>query len=196
MAREIHDTLAQGFTGIVLQLEAAEQVLEGSPSEVSEHLARAKNLGRERLQEARRSVWGLLPRALEERALETVLQEQIGQFGADGQGESTFSLSGNSRELPSHVQVALLRIRQESLTNMGRHANATHVKVSLAFDSKAVYLGVQDDGVGADLDGTTEVGGGFGLMGMEQRARLLGGTLVVKSEKGKGTHVEVRVPLS
>ena len=77
MAREIHDTLAQGFTGIVLQLEAAEQALNESPAEVQDHLARAKNLGRESLQEARRSVWGLVPKALDQRSLEDALEDEV-----------------------------------------------------------------------------------------------------------------------
>ena len=90
MAREIHDTLAQGFTGIVLQLEAAEQGLEGSPAEVPDHLSKAKNLARESLQEARRSVWGLLPQALEERSLDDALQEEVRRFAAVGQEKATF----------------------------------------------------------------------------------------------------------
>ena len=110
MAREIHDTLAQGFTGIVLQLEAAEQASEESPAEVPHHLSQAKNLARESLQEARRSVWDLLPRALEERSLEAALREEVRRFAAAGQEKASFTLSGDRTELPSNVQAALLRI--------------------------------------------------------------------------------------
>ena len=196
MAREIHDTLAQGFTGIVLQLEAAEQASEGSPAEVPDHLSRAKNLARESLQEARRSVWGLLPQALEERSLDAALEEEVRRFTAVGQEKASFRVSGDRRELPANVQAALLRICQESLTNIRRHARATQVNVDLTFYSEAVCLGVQDNGAGFDLEEVKVTGrqSGFGLTGMEQRTHLLRGTLTVKSRKGEGTLVEARIP--
>ncbi len=196
MAREIHDTLAQGFTGIVLQLEAAEQALEDSPAEVVDHLSRAKGLARDSLQEARRSVWNLLPQALEQRSLETALREEVGRFAATGQERASFGLSGDRRELSPNVQAALLRICQESLTNVMKHSKATEVNVNLSFYPEAVYLAIQDDGVGFDpTDHTKEKGqGGFGLMSMEQRIKLLGGTFNVSSAMGEGAMVEVRIP--
>jgi len=196
MAREIHDTLAQGFTGIVLQLEAAEQALDGTPAEVPDHLSRAKNLARESLQEARRSVWGLLPRALEQHSLEAALQEEVSRINAAGREKTSFSLSGERVELPSNVQAALLRICQESFTNVRRHARATQVTVDLTFYPEAVCLKVQDDGIGFDFEGVKAAGtqSSFGLAGMKERARLLGGTLAVSSQKGKGTLVEVSIP--
>ena len=196
LAREIHDTLAQGFTGIVLQLEAAEQGLEESPADVPEHLSRAKGLARESLQEARRSVWDLVPRALEESPLDLALKEEVRRFTAAGRENASFSLSGDRRELPSNVQADLLRICQESLTNIRRHAEATEVTVGLTFRPEAVCLEVQDNGIGFDSeevrDGDRQ--SGFGLRGMEQRVRLMEGTLAIKSQKGKGTLVEVRIP--
>ena len=198
MAREIHDTLAQGFTGIVLQLEAAEQASEGSLAEVPDHLSRAKNLARESLQEARRSVWDLLPQALEERSLDAALEEEVRRFTAVGQEKASFRVSGDRRELPANIQAALLRICQESLTNIRRHARATQVNVDLKFYSEAVCLGVQDNGAGFDLEGVKatgrQSGSGFGLTGMEQRAHLLRGILTVDSQKGRGTLVDVRIP--
>ena len=193
-AREIHDTLAQGFTGIVLQLEAAEQVLGASAPEVQDHMARAKGLARDSLQEARRSVWDLLPQALEQLPLDTAIREEVRRrFNEQG----SFSVSGEQRPLSSSVQTALLRICQESLTNVSRHAVATRVSVKMAFHPDAVHLEVRDNGMGFDRDGaggSHGPGGGFGLMGMEQRARQLGGTIIVGSEKGKGTVVEARIP--
>ena len=100
MAREIHDTMAQGFTGIVLQMEAGEQAFDESPTEVKGHLEKAKNLARECLQEARRSVWNLLPKLLEQRPLDAALEEAVQQFGAEGQETARFELSGERRELP------------------------------------------------------------------------------------------------
>ena len=196
MAREIHDTLAQGFTGIVLQLEAAEQASEGSPGQVSGHLTQAKGLARESLQEARRSVWNLLPQALEERPLDAALQEEVRRFATEGVEQASFSSSGAKRGLVSDIQTALLRICQESLTNIKRHAHATEVRVELSFFPEEVCLAVHDNGTGFDYQTTRSGDGqsGFGLTGMEQRTRLLGGTLTITSQKGKGTHVEARIP--
>ena len=196
IAREMHDTMAQGFTGIVLQLEAGEQALEDSPREVQSHLSRAKKLARDCLQEARRSVWNLLPKALEDHPLDDALRAEVREFNTDGREKDSFRLSGNPRELPSDVQVALLRICQESLTNVRKHANSTKVLVNLTFDPDVVSLRVQDNGTGFDLEVAKNDGGqrGFGLMSMEQRAKLIRGDLDVRPEKGKNTVVEVRVP--
>ena len=196
IAREMHDTMAQGFTGIVLQLEAGEQALEDSPREVQSHLSRAKKLARDCLQEARRSVWNLLPKALEDHPLDDALRAEVREFNTDGREKASFRLSGNPRELPSDVQVALLRICQESLTNVRKHANSTKVLVNLTFDPDVVSLRVQDNGTGFDLEVAKNDGGqrGFGLMSMEQRAKLIRGDLDVRPEKGKNTVVEVRVP--
>ena len=187
MAREIHDTLAQGFTGIVVQLEAAEQALDDDRSDVGDRLGRAKALARESLQEARRSVWDLLPKSLEGRSL---------SWAREGQENASFTLSGEMRDLPSQVQTALLRICQESLTNVRRHAQASEVNVELQVRQLVVRLTVKDDGQGFDFDVVrASEGGGFGLSGMDQRARLFGGTLTVTSEQGAGTLVEATIPI-
>ena len=195
MAREIHDTLAQGFTGIVLQLEAAEQALEQNPAQVPERLLRAKSQARESLQEARRSVWDLIPRALEEGALDVALKDEVERFTAFGRERATFHLTGRRRELPRDVQAALLRICQESLTNARRHANASEVRVELAYSSGGVSLMIHDDGTGFNPDETLANGrqSGFGLGGMKERARIVNGELTVTSERGQGTSVEVRI---
>ena len=196
MAREIHDTMAQGFTGIVLQLEAGEQALGETAGEVLGHLGRAKALARECLQAARRSVWNLLPRALEKQPITQALEEEIRQFASDKREKGIFDLSGDPRELTADVQTALLRICQQALTNVRNHAQATEVTVSLSFSPDAVRLQIADDGVGFDPEAIRDDGspGGFGLTGMEQRARLLGGDFKVISEKAKGTQVEVEIP--
>ena len=199
MAREIHDTLAQGFTGIVIQIEAAEQVIEDSPEEVSGHLIKAKSLARESLQEARRSVWDLLPRALEGHSLEGALEGEVKSFPATSEQKVFFALSGTKRQLPGNVEAALLRVCQESLTNVRRYSDATEVEVSLGFDADSVRLWVRDNGIGFQYESVREKAegrlGGFGLPGMEQRVQLLGGTFSVKSETGEGTLVEAVVPV-
>ena len=196
MAREIHDTMAQGFTGIVLQMEAAEQSMEGTSGELAEHLNRARNLAREGLQEARRSVWGLLPQALERLSLDAALQQELSRFEAEGQEKIGFSLSGKRRDLPADVQTVLFRICQESLTNIRRHAEASEVNVTLKYRPGNVYLSVQDNGVGFDPASVQREKNGFsfGLIGMKQRADQLDGQLQVDSIKGKGTLVELTVP--
>ncbi|HEU0021764.1 MAG TPA: PAS domain S-box protein, partial [Dehalococcoidia bacterium] len=196
MAREIHDTLAQGFTGIILQLEAAEQVVDEDPSQVADHLSRARALARESLQEARRTVWGLLPPALEQMPLEDALREEVRKFQAQTQILASFDRRGDLRELPENVQTALLRICQESLNNIKRHAQATRVTVNLTYTGDVVALGIGDNGNGFDSDqvGSSQEGGGFGLKGMRQRAKLLGGTLNVITGQGQGTLVAARIP--
>jgi len=196
IAREIHDSLAQGFTGIVLQLEAAEEALRKRPGSVPDHLGRAKKLARESLQEARRSVWDLLPQVLEQRRLEPALEDAVLRFSATGPEKVSFTLPGNRRDLPPNVQAAILRICEEALHNIRQHARATEVRVTLLFCPHEVYLGVQDNGIGFETASVKPIPGesGFGLIGMEGRVRLLGGTFVVKSHVGEGTLVEVNVP--
>ena len=197
MAREIHDTLAQGLTGIILQLEAAEQAVDEGVGAVSDHLNRAKVLGRECLQEARRSVWGLVPQALEHKSLEAALQGEVHQFSATGTVKPSFTVSGERRNLSSEIQVALLRICQESLTNVRKHAEATEVAVDLVYSSGLVTLKVLDNGLGIHKDSATssDGGGGFGITGMEQRAHQLGGTFSISNNTGRGALVEVKIPL-
>ena len=196
VAREIHDTLAQGFTGIVLQLEAAEQALQEAPEEVSEHLDRAKTLARGSLQEARRSVWDMVPETLEQRSLDNALADAVREFAETGPEETTFTVEGEVRFLQTSVETALLRICQESLTNLRRHAGASVASVKLSFESGRVKLTVKDDGRGFDtaVARGRDDGGGFGFIGMEQRARLLQGNLLVTSGQGDGTTIEVTMP--
>ncbi|HEX75345.1 MAG TPA: GAF domain-containing protein [Dehalococcoidia bacterium] len=197
MAREIHDTLAQGFTGIILQLEAAEQAFGEGPIEARRHLDQARSLARKSLNEARRSVWNLRPQALEELPLAKALRQEVDRFTQDSGMSARFTLSGDRRELPPEVEATLLRISQESLTNVRKHAKASEVEVKLTFDESAVMLSVSDNGVGfkpEPVGKVTKKRGGFGLVGMQERAHGLGGTFEVQSEKRKGTLVRVTVP--
>ncbi len=196
MAREIHDTLAQGFTGIVIQLEAGEQAIEERPDELQQHISVAKGLARQCLAEARRSVWDLLPEDLEEHPLDAVIASEVEKFDRTGGEVISFKLLGGRRQLTPAVQAALLRICQESLTNMRKYADAKRVDVTLDLALDAVTLSVVDDGVGFDPDAVRieEGRGGFGLTGMRQRARLLHGDVEIASAPGKGTRVEARIP--
>ena len=198
MAREIHDTMAQGFTGIVLQMEAAEQSLETSPGALPEHLSSARALARQGLQEARRTVWGLVPQALAQSTLEEALHEEVRRFDAEGQVKITFTQKGKLRELRPDVQTVLLRVCQESLTNIRRHSEATEVKVNLNYNAGEVLLIVEDNGVGFDpptVD-TEKYGTSFGLIGMRQRAEQIKGQIIIDSKKTQGTTVRLSIPIS
>jgi signal transduction histidine kinase len=193
MAREIHDTLAQGFTGIILQLEAAEQSLEGDTLDAQEHLGRARTLARESLNEARRSVWALRPHELERLPLTEAINQQVEEFSRDTGIRADFKISGYNERLSTEIENALLRIFQESMMNIQKHARASEVAVDLTVDQGVVRLRVDDNGVGFDSASSAE--NRFGLIGMRERAKLLGGAVVIRSEKGKGTHLEVTLPI-
>ena len=202
-AREIHDTIAQGLTGIVLQLEALEQSLEGDPAETIDHLERARSLARESLQDARRSVWNLLPDRLVENSLDEALDQEITRYSNDGPEDGKLVVVGRPRALRRDVQTALLRIAQEAMTNARKHAQASTVEIEVAYLPGIVRLRVTDDGRG--IDHATRPagadGGGFGLAGMEQRVQQLFGTLEVRAGAGAtgtgtgaGTVVEATIP--
>lgn len=199
MAREIHDTLAQGFTGIILQLEAAEQALEGNASDASlKHLNKARSLARGSLNEARRSVWNLRPEPLERLSLVEALRQEAGRFAQSSNMKARFEVSDDTRELPLDVETALLRICQESLANIKKHARATEVKVTLAFNKSDVALTIRDNGAGFRTDevpGGSGAHHGFGLISMQERARNLGGTFEVQSEEGQGTIIKISIPV-
>lgn len=198
MAREIHDTLAQGFTGIILQLEASEQALGDGNSEALKHLNKASSLARGSLNEARRSVWNLRPQALERLSLIEALRQEVGRFAQTSNIKARFEVSDNIRELPLDVETAVLRICQESLANIKKHAQATEVKVNLAFDKSSVVLTIRDNGIGFKTDDNDKGEGehrGFGLISMQERTRNLGGTLEVQSEEGQGTAVQIVIPV-
>ena len=198
LARDIHDTLAQGLTGIIWQLNAAARTVEGGGEQALRSLHRIRDLARDCLQEARRSVWDLRAGPLGGTTLAKALRQETENITA-GEIKTIVSVSGEERVLPSGVEVALLRICQESLANILKHARATQVSVTLAYDDSNIRFKIQDNGIGFDPDmprRQDREGGGFGLINMRERARLLGGELAVRSEPGRGTLVEATLPLS
>jgi signal transduction histidine kinase len=194
MAREIHDTLAQGFTGIVLQLEAAEQTIDRDKNAAMGHLDRARELARDSLNEARRSVWALRPQTLEKSTLVDTLRRQTEKFTRDTGIPAAFTADRRKYELPAEKENALVRICQEALANVQRHARANKVDVRLGLDDNRITLIVQDDGTGFDTATVKE--GSFGIIGMRERVRLLGGTLEIDSAIEKGTRLEAGIPLT
>ncbi len=186
MARELHDTLAQGFTGIVVQLEAAEDTLRDSPDESAQHLSRARALARESLAEARRSVYALRPQALEHKRLPEALRDSAHALTTGASLQIHFNLADSLPSLPAETEAELLRLAQESITNALKHAHAQTLDVALTHHDNTLMLTVADDGRGFDPNSPTS---GFGLLGMRERAARIGGELIIDSNLGKGTKV-------
>ncbi len=194
MARDIHDTLAQGFTGVIVQLEAVEEAMSRKQGvKASGHLDRAGELARESLREARRSVQALRPQALEEKQLSEALKDLIQKMTRGTTVHAKFTLQGKRRKLPPEWETNLLRIGQEVLTNVLRHARASEFKVLLVFDSSEIRLELRDNGCGFDPQRKHE---GFGLQGMRERAEGMGGRLTIQSAAGKGTAISIVLPLA
>ena len=196
MAREIHDTLAQGLTGIVTQLQALEQA-EGDPQRWRWHLAIATELARESLTEARRSVHELLPEPLSTARLSDALRDVAARFTELHGVRATVEIVGAVRAIAPQVEVVLLRAAQEGLANVAKHARATRVVLTLSYLDHDVALDLFDDGRGFDpatAPPPASNSGGFGLMAMRQRVEGLFGALSVESSPGEGTAISARIP--
>jgi signal transduction histidine kinase len=200
MAREIHDTIAQGLTGIVTQLEAAQQTTIDAERE--RRIDNAKRLARDSLAEARRSVQALRPQALENSRLPEALADEVARWSATSGVAGEVETTGEARALHPEVEVTLLRVAQEALANVAKHAGASRAGVTLSYMEDVVSLDVRDDGAGfavaeqnnGHLAGETPTSGGFGLIAMRQRVTRLAGQLEIESEPGAGTAVSASLP--
>src|SRR5437868_5146347 len=192
MARDIHDTLAQGFTGVIVQLEAAEDAIAcGSRTDADKHLHRAGELARRSLSEARRSVHALRPQALQEQNFWGALKGSIKNTTAGTALHTTFEVKGKLPELPQPWQENLLHIGQEALTNTLKYAHARNFKTRLIYKAKKLRLELRDDGDGFMA---TDRHDGVGLRGMRERVEQMGGELEIISSRGKGTKITVLLP--
>jgi signal transduction histidine kinase len=191
--RDVHDTLAHAFTGVIVQLEAADDAAaRGLGAEAGAHVARAESMARVGLHEARRTVMALRPQALEGSDLPTALNELVTRTTGGTALAATFATVGAIRPLPHSWDEHLLRVGQEALTNALRHGAAASVAMTLSFDDGQVRLDVHDDGTGFDPGASTE---GLGLAGIRARVTGMGGQLHVRSDTDAGTTVSVIVPL-
>jgi signal transduction histidine kinase len=194
LARDLHDTLTQGFASVVLLLEAAEESLAtGRP--VDRHIEQALRSARDNLAESRRVVWALRPRPLAEQSLPQALQELTGRLGEETGLRAETVVTGTARPLPAEVEEALLRIVQEALANVRKHAAASRVTVTLSYLDDLTMLDVHDDGIGFEHAATVAAAGaGLGLHAMAERVAALGGSLAVESAPGEGATIAVEVP--
>jgi two-component system NarL family sensor kinase len=195
IAREIHDTLAQGLAAIALQLETSDALLEAGSSveRARQAVQQALALARTSLEEARRSVHGLRAAPLEGRTLVEAITQLAKEYAAKGKLRLELRINGENRPLPQRIEGGLYRMAQEALTNIVRHARASRLSVQLTATPDQVKLIVEDDGLGFEPSRVPR--GRYGLIGLNERAKLLGGTLELCSSPGKGTCVEVIVPL-
>jgi signal transduction histidine kinase len=191
LAGEIHDTIAQGFSSIVMLIQAAEAAIERDSGAARGHLALAGQTARENLAEARSLVAGLAPAQLDGGTLDDALGRLADQAGARLGFDADFEVDGCPRRLAIGAEVMLLRVCQEALSNVRKHARARRASVRLSYAPGAVRLEVSDDGAGFDQ---ARVNGGYGLRGMRARVSEAGGSLAVRSVPGAGTTVSVEVP--
>jgi signal transduction histidine kinase len=187
LAMEIHDTLAQGFTSILMLLEAAESA---PPVQARVHRERAARAARENLVEARALVSAQPPTELAGSSLPEALRRLVGRLGEDTGVATSWELTGEPRGLHASTEVIVLRCAQEALTNVRRHADAARVALRLRYLPGGVRLEVSDDGAGFDPTAAA----GFGLGGMRERVTPAGGHLAIRSTPGSGTVLTVEVP--
>jgi len=194
MARDIHDTLAQGFTGVIVQLEAVEDAIACCrEKEANQHLQRAAELARRSLNEARRSVHALRPQALQEANFWEALKGLIKNTTAGTALHTTFNVHGKLRDLPLPWQENLLHIGQEALTNALKYAHAHNFETQLICSARELRLEFQDNGDGFEIEDGHD---GFGLAGMRERVEEMGGELKIVTARGKGTKLSVVLPLN
>ncbi|MFD4404701.1 sensor histidine kinase [Nocardia sp. NPDC058499] len=197
LAREIHDTLAQGLSSIQLLLRAAERALPDRPGTAARHVDQARQAAQDNLAEARRFVAALTPPALENTTLADALERLCDTTGARHRLDVTFHRTGNPGPLATADEVALLRIAQSALANTVRHAGATTADITLGYLDDHITLDITDNGRGFDptrLPAPEPEHGGFGLAAMRARVHALGGSLTLESAPGHGTALAARIP--
>jgi signal transduction histidine kinase/ligand-binding sensor domain-containing protein len=196
LAREIHDTLAQGFVGISSQLDAVAMCMPQEPSPARQYLDMARRMARHSLTEARRSVMDLRASVLEGQDLAAALEQGMRMWTAGAEVDVKVDVSGPETLLPQEMEQHLLRIAQEAVTNVVKHAGAKNIAIKLHTEARKLYLRIHDNGRGFETpDVFSSRGGHFGLIGMRERAERLGGELRLASNPGEGTEVEITVPL-
>lgn len=193
LAREVHDSLLQGVTGIALQLRALLPRLRPAGLDLADSVRRVVELAETTARDARRTVWEMRPLALAEADLPTAL-EQVARRSADGLRVEVV-VEGERRALPADVEDVVLRVAQESIANAVKHSGTRSITLTLHFGAESVCLSVSDSGRGFDVEAAMRTYlGRWGLLGMRERADRIGASLVIESRAGAGTTVTLRVP--
>ncbi|MEH1986458.1 AAA family ATPase [Nostoc sp.] len=192
MAREIHDTLAQAFTGILVHMGAVSRLVATNPNAVQTHIDTVRDLARSGLTEARRSVAALRPQLLEDGDLWTALDRFISTMSSLTETHLIYDIIGTPYVLPPETENHLLRIGQEAFTNAIKYAHAGEIRVELVYEPTSCFLRVKDNGQGFEVT-TTTLSQGFGLLGITERAEHIGAQLSIESQLGQGTEVLVTV---
>ncbi|GAA4985416.1 sensor histidine kinase [Kitasatospora paranensis] len=195
LAREIHDTLAQGLSSQQMLLQAADLVWDGDPVTARRHVHTAASVAARNLAEARGFVHDLAPAELTDHGLDQALRSLAGRQGAESGLPVRFHLEGTPVPLPDGAQAALLRIAQGALANVREHAAASTAVLTLSYLGDQAVLDVADDGRGFTGSGDARTGRGHGLPAMRARLRQLGGTLTVETAPGEGTVLSAAIPL-
>jgi PAS domain S-box-containing protein len=192
IAQEIHDTLAQAFTGIIVHLGTASRKITVDPVAAQEHIKVGRDLARSGLTEARRSVEALRPKLLEDGDLCSALSSLSSQMFSHSSTHTMCEVVGKAYTLPQEVENNVLRIGQEALTNVFKYARASEIRVELVYETTQFILRIKDNGQGFEIDNFS-VENGFGLMGMTERADRIGAKLTIQSQPGRGTEVVVSI---
>lgn len=195
LAREIHDTLAQGFISIALHLEVAEQAVDSDPERLRHHLHKARETARRSLDQARQVVQDLRPDLLQQQPLPAAVARVVARWQEETGIAATAVTTGSVLTLHPELDVTLLRVTQEALANVRKHAQAQQVQVTLSYMGDVVMLDIQDDGKGVHDAAYTPFSSGFGLTAMRERVAQFGGTVEIESEPGEGTTLAVSIPL-
>ncbi len=196
IARELHDTLEQDLAGITLHLDLAADCFTQAPEQARHALDTARRMSRRSMVEARRSVWDLRSHLLEEGNLASALAHAVEPLSSSDRVKVEVQVKGKLRRLEPAVEMNVLRIGQEAITNAMKHASANHIQVVLTYGINRLTLSIADDGCGFDEQRAAGLNGGhFGLLDMRERAHLLGSKLRIRSAPGRGTSVEVEIPI-
>ncbi|HLF01015.1 MAG TPA: sensor histidine kinase, partial [Anaerolineales bacterium] len=189
LAREIHDGLGHYLTVVNMQIQAARAVQASDPARAAEAMGKAGAMAQEALADVRRSVAALRASPTENKSLPDTLRALTDEIRASGIA-AEFTVRGSLRPLSPPAELTLYRAAQEALTNVRKHAHASAVEVALEYGDASARLAVRDNGVGSD-----DANGGFGLVGVRERALLLNGQVMVSTAKGEGFRLEIELPV-
>jgi len=200
VAREIHDGPAQSMSNVVLKAEICEKLIDVDMNKTREELGNLKKIVRDSLQDVRKIIYNLRPMSLDDLGLIPTLQRYVLTFQEESGVSISFSAMGRQSELESVVSLTVFRIIQEALSNIAKHAKADNAVIKIEFTPKDLKIYIYDDGIGFDTaklkEKNDDISGGFGLVSMRERIELLGGDLRISAEPGKGTRLNITIPIT